>query len=1466
LRAQAVRDTVPFPIVGIGASAGGLEAFTELLRNLPVDTGMAFVLVQHLDPVHASALTQILSKATRLPVQEVTNDLPVEANHVYVIPPNASMGILQGVLKLQPRQETAGAHRSIDFFLMSLAKDQRERAIGVILSGTASDGTLGLEAIKAEGGITFAQDESAKYNSMPRSAISAGCVDLVLSPEHIAKELAHIARHPYLAVRAPLLAEEAEDQITETEFTAGERAHAHAHARSDAESDTGVPHNGLRKIIIVLRNHSAVDFSLYKSSTIRRRIDRRMALNKITSLDLYAQFLRNKPSEINVLYADLLIGVTSFFRNPEVFDALKRTVFPKLIAARDEPVRIWVPGCSTGQEAYSIAMAFAEFSDGAIRAPKLQVFATDVNEEALARARAGLYVKTLLLDVSPERLRRFFVEEDGGYRVSKSLRDTVIFARQNLLVDPPFSRMHLVSCRNLLIYLQSNSQNRILPKFHYALRPKGFLLLGASESIGSVPDLFEPVDRKHKIFSKQPGTTPALRLDFAVRHPARKEEIPPPTVAQSPNKLRPELSVEHEADRVTLGRNTPPSVLVNAEFQVLQFRGDTSPYLKPPTGRATFDVLKMATAELMLPLRGVLNKAKKERKTVRRENVQIGTSRSVNIEVAPLKNIKERCYLIFFEESVHSALSVSGSRLDKSTKSRARLGKAGKSESAVRQVARLERDLAETREYLQSIQEQSEAANEELQASNEEVTSANEELQSINEELETSQEELESTNEELTTVNEEMTNRNAELNLLINDLGNFQRSAPVPIVLLGRDLSVRRFTSKAEKQFNLVASDIGQSIARVRHNLDMPDLEEFVGEVISTVREREREVQDTHGRWHSLRVLPYLSNDNKVDGAVLVLVDITDLKRTEREVKAARDYAEATIRTARDPVIVLRADLRVNTGNEAFYKAFKTTPAQTEGRLIDELGVRQWAIPELRTLLEDIVPRNSVFNEFEVTHDFPEVGSRTMLLNARRLDLTSGSPMILLGIEDVTERRRGEADSASLAAIVNSSADAIIGKDLHGVITSWNKGAERLFGYTKQEAIGQPVTMLTPPDRLHEEPDILARLISGDQVNPFETVRVRKDGTRVDVSLSSSPIKDASGRVIGGSKIVRDITEVKRAGEKVSESEERFRALFELGPTAVYSCNAAGVIQEFNASAVELWGRTPVQGDPDERFCGSFRMRRADGSVMAHEECPMANVLSGKIPEVRDAEVLIERPDGSRITVILSIRSLKNERGELTGAINCFYDISARKRSEEHRALLMDELDHRLKNTLAAVQSIARQTRKSSASLDQFSKTFDARLMALSQTHNLLTRGGWTSAPLREIIMSELAPYNGNGSRRVRVAGKEIKLSARQALSLGLAVHELATNAAKYGALSVESGNVEVTWDVTALNDRLMLQLSWIESGGPVVEKPRVRGFGSELIEDALKGELKADVKLDFHRDGVRFTLKMPLDSPTTQP
>ena len=1151
-------DTKTCPIVGIGASAGGLEALTLLLNHLPIDTGFGFVLVQHLDPEHESALTKLLARATTLPVTEITNNLPVEPNHVYVIPPNASLRIHQGVLTLQPRPLTRVPHHPIDFFLESLAEDCQDRAIGVILSGTATDGTLGLETIKGQGGITFAQDGSARYDSMPRSAIASGSVDFVLSPEDIAKELGRIARHPYVAAPAvvfPNQHEELKPRAPSRPSRKGRTASTATHAPRDAAVEEKPREDGFRSILVLLRSHSGVDFSLYKSTTIQRRITRRMVVNKMNTPEDYVAFLRSDARELEALYADMLISVTGFFRNPEAFDILKRKVFPRLLQQRgDDPIRVWVLGCSTGQEAYSIAMVFAEASDKAPRPRKLQVFATDLNDALLDKARHGVYARNLTQEVTPERLRRFFVEEEGGYRVSKSLREMVIFARQNLINDPPFSRIDLITCRNLMIYLEPSLQRKAIPAFHYALKPEGFLFLGASESVGGFTDLFEPFDKTHRIYSRKAAPPRLFQLPVKANPvertsatPARKasQSLSAAAGRQTTESFRGEISPEREADRVAVSRFAPCGVLINADLQVLQFRGTTDAYLQHPTGKASFDVLKMAREGLMLPLRATINKAKKEDRIVRREGIRLpqgNRTRIADIEVIPLRNLKERCFLVVFEET---DVKKPGSVFSEPPETRGKT--AGPGKEAARRIAELESELKETREYLQSIHERQEAANEELQASNEEVQSANEELQSVNEELETSKEELESANEELTTINEEMSSRNLELNRLNSDLVNIQTSARLPIVLLGRDLTIRRFSAQAERQFNLLAADVGRPFSHVRHNLmwdaeqkSGADIDSFIADVIASVQEREREVRNTDGRWYSLRVRPYLTVDNKVDGAVLVLVDISDLKRTEQAIAGARDFSEAIIRTVRDPLLILSADLRVHMANDAFYKTFHVHPEESSGRRIFELGNHQWNIPKLRQLLEEILPRKSFFDDFEVTHEFESIGRRTMLLNARQLTIPGQPERILLGIQDVTE-----ALSFQTAAREDAEKFKVLFE--RSPLPKWtldpktlsflnvNYAAVEHYGYSHEEFLQMTLLdVLTEEAResLQTEPDRIPSRLPERAIYQHK----KKNGEVIDVDVRVNEITIAGKLAWLASN--NDITELQRAEQALKALNE----------------------------------------------------------------------------------------------------------------------------------------------------------------------------------------------------------------------------------------------------------------------------------------------------------------------------------------
>ncbi len=978
-----------FPVVGIGASAGGLEAFKQLLQHLPRNPQMGFVLVQHLAPKHESALPELLSRSINLPVSEVKDGMAVEANHVYVIPPNTDMAISNGRLHLMPRPDTLGHHMPIDFFLRSLAADCGIKAIGIILSGTGSDGTLGMKAIKAEGGITFAQDaESAKYPGMPESAVDAGCVDFVLPPERIARELERIGHHPYLSQpRAPEALELPPEDSSE-----------------------------LKRILVLLRKHSGVSFEHYKPTTIKRRVRRRMVLHKIDRPGEYVKFLNENPGELGALFQDILIHVTGFFRDPATFEALKQKVFPALLAGRKArtPIRIWVPGCSTGEEVYSIAIALLEFlGDRALQFP-LQIFATDLSDSALEKARAGIYLENIKVDVDPGRLQRFFVKMDQGFQINKMIREECVFARHDLTKDPPFSRLDLISCRNLLIYLGPLLQKKVLAFFEYALKPGGFLLLGTSENLSGSGEHFSLVDKKNKIYSRKMSAAPPVFNFFAAEHLQGKERA-----AKHAAEPGPSFDLRKEVDRLLLSEYVPASVIVNEDLLILQYRGRTGRFLEPSPGQASLTLTKMAHEGLLVDLRAALHQARKEEKPARREGVQIRTDgqlRTVNIEVVPVHGPtpEDRYFLVLFEE--HPPLPAPESKKS-AAKREARRRKADE-----REMSHLQEELAQTKASLQSIIEQQETANEELRSANEEILSSNEELQSTNEELETAKEELQSTNEELTTLNEELQNRNVQLNVANSDLNNLLTSVNIPIIMVGSDLRIRRVTPMAERIFNIIPSDLGRPIGNIRPNLEIADLEELIRDSIENISTREREVKDREGRWYSLRVRPYRSIENKIDGAVLVLLDIDALKS---EVTELRLHAEAIVETVQTPLILLDGALRVRTANHAFYEAFLASREETENHLIYGLGSGQWNIPRLRELLEDILPKKTVFNDFEVAHEFPRVGHKTMLLNARSIrEAGSRDPLILLAIEDITDRKLTSEALRLLAEVIALAGEA----------------------------------------------------------------------------------------------------------------------------------------------------------------------------------------------------------------------------------------------------------------------------------------------------------------------------------------------------------------------------------------------------------------------------------------------------------
>ena len=961
-----------FPVVGIGASAGGLEAFSQLLSHLPIDTGMAFVLVQHLDPNQPSLLSQILARTTQMWVQEAQGGMAIAPNQVYVIPPNVIMTIAQGKLHLSPREKQQKVSKAVDTFFNSLAEDRGSKAIAIILSGGDGDGTQGLEAIKAAGGITFAQSkDSAQVTSMPNTAIATGQVDFILPPEAIAAELANISRHPYVSTSAASL-------------PSVELVH-----QTDA----------LYTIFALLRVAFGVDFTHYKRTTLQRRIFRRMALYRLETLVDYVRYLQETPIEVQALYQEILIHVTSFFRDATAFEALKREIFPALLHDRsaDLPIRIWVAGCSTGEEVYSIAICLLEFLNRQLRQPQIQIFATDVSDLAIEKARMGIYLPSQVVDVSPDRLQRFFVQVDGGYQISKTVRERCVFARQNLIGDPPFSRLDLVSCRNVLIYFGASLQKKVLPMFHYGLKPTGFLMLGSSETVGEFSNLFHLVDRKHKIYAKQSALlSPPLEFEQD-RYPTASPQLSPVSEAQSN-----QVNLSDVVNQIVLSQYAPVGVVVNAQLDIVQFRGQTGAYLEPSPGQASLNVLSMVREELQLDLRTIIRQVKQSGTAMQKEGVRLkdgARTWQVRVDVIPLKpsSASDDYFLILFNEMPLLAApeadppSRSPSARKKKTQEQA-------------EILRLEQELETTKAYLRSIIEEQQATNQDLRAANEEILSSNEELQSTNEELQTAKEEIQATNEELSTINDELYRRNAETMQVSNDFQNLLGSINIPILMLEGDLRIRRFTPTAAVLFNLIPTDIGRPLSDIKHNLTLANLDTQILEVINTLHLKTQEVQDQSGHWYDLRIRPYRTIDNRIDGAVVVLVEIDALKRSTDQLREARNYAEAIVQTVRESLLVLNAELQVVKANQPFYDAFQVTPSETENAQIFDLGNGQWNIPQLRSLLEDLLPHNTQIENFQVEHEFEHIGKKIMLLNARKMIQTNGGQLILVAIEDISDR------------------------------------------------------------------------------------------------------------------------------------------------------------------------------------------------------------------------------------------------------------------------------------------------------------------------------------------------------------------------------------------------------------------------------------------------------------------------------
>jgi two-component system, chemotaxis family, CheB/CheR fusion protein len=1147
-------DAVDFPIVGIGASAGGLESLERLFSHLPTDTGMAFVVLQHLSPDFKSLMDELLARRTSMPVRQAEHEMVVEPNCVYLLPPMKEMIIRDRRLLLSNRDPRHGLALPIDHFLRSLARDIGDRAIAVILSGSGSDGSRGLQEVRRLGGVVFCESpETAKFNGMPLSAIATNFVDQVLPPEDIAAALAAFARP---ALQVPREVDESEGD----DF-------------------------GLNAILHLLRDGYGIDFSHYKASTVTRRIERRLALNRALDLDTYVEQLRNDPRELNSLYEDLLIGVTRFFRDDEAFEVLEQRIVPEIIERTkpgdpDDQIRVWVPGCATGQEAYSIAMLFHEQLGARRRPVNVKILATDVHKASLDVASAGIYSEHQIAGISPQRLERFFTLKPTGYQISQNLRESIVFAPHNLIRDSPFTKLDLIACRNLLIYLQPHAQKTVFTLFHFALKTGGFLFLGSSESPGGLLDEFDTIQEHAKIYRKRRDIRLPPDLKLPLPRAGAAPRVSVPTMGRGTGVSPQLLSVY---DRL-LEWHMPPSFLVDEHAQLVDTYGGAASLLKVKERRPTQNLLEMIGDELRTVISGALHRVRRDGEAVRYDAVPIpGLNGRTALMARPVRDphgTLTHVLLSFAEQEPQGTAPQVSFAPDQVLPRETTLPAPGvvDLEGLSRdQMRALQDELSFTKENLQSAIQELETTNEELQATNEELVASNEELQSTNEELH-------SVNEELYTVNAEYQKKNAELQELNDDIEHLLNGTDVATMFLDRELCIRKFTPRIADTFHVIPNDIGRPLRAFTHDLGHPELMTDIERVLREGVTVESQTWDKRGRCYFLRILPYRG--------------------------------------------------RIKDGKES---ATARVPA----------------------------------------------------------DQSAGPDGVVLTLTDISALEQARAKLAQLSAIVESSDDAIISATLDGIITSWNNGAYRLYGYAADEAVGRHVSFLSTPEHRPEIDDVLRNVRDGRSVDRVETTRVRSDGAIVDVSVTFSPILDASGRVVGVSAISRDITQLVRERHKVAEREERIRLLLDSTAEAIYGVDLSGICTFCNPACARLLGYDSPAALIGKQMHPLIQHTRRDGSPYPPEQSPIYEAMRHRDAAHVDDEVFW-RADGSSFPAEYWSHPIYR-KGEIIGAVVTFLDITERRKAEaaiqdgvRRREQFLAMLSHELRNPLSAILSATR--------------------------------------------------------------------------------------------------------------------------------------------------------------------------------
>jgi len=1137
--------TNEFHVVAIGASAGGLDSLERLFAQLPTDTGMAFVVLQHLSPDFKSLMDELLSRRTALRIRQADHDMAVEPNTVYLLPPMKEMIIRQRRLLLNDRDPRLGLTLPIDLFFRSLAQDLGPRAVAVVLSGSGSDGSRGVQEISKMGGTVFCESpDTAQFNGMPLSAMRTGKVDQVLPPEEIALAIAALGH-----------------------------ASAATSTTTPTEEDRGVD-----AILRLLRDEYAIDFSHYKAGTVTRRIERRLALNRSLDIDMYVEQLRADPRELSSLYEDLLIGVTRFFRDDDAFEMLEHRVIPDLVDRIDpqDQIRVWVPGCATGQEAYSIAMLLHERLMARRRPVKVKILATDVHKASLEIASTGLYTEEQIAGVSDERLRQFFTLTGNGYRISQTLRESIVFAPHNLIRDAPFTRLDLISCRNLLIYFQPHAQKTVLTLFHFSLKAGGVLFLGSSETPGGLLDEFDTIDERAKIYRK--------RRDIGL---PRDLKLPIPRSGAS---LRPQPGLPARAAGVStqllsvydrlLDRFMPPSFLVDEHGQLVDMFGGVESLLHIKPRRPTQNLMDMLDEEMKTVVSGILHRVRGDLESVQYPAVVMpGDHRKFSMVAEPIRDAHGALTHILIALAatdgtdapalVPPFVDVPKMTLEPAVHDPAALGR----QLTREQQSALEEELAYTKEHLQSAIQEHETANEELQATNEELVAANEELQSTNEELH-------SVNEEMYTVNAEYQKKNLELQELNNDIEHLLNGTEVATMFLDRQLCIRKFTPRIAETFHVIPQDVGRPIRTFTHDLTHPTLMQDIERVLEEGLTIEQQTWDKRQRCLFLRILPYRG----------------------RSASTADGVSELP-------------------------------PTSPDG--------------------------------------------------------------VVLTLTDISALEHARARLAQLSAIVESSDDAIIGKTLDGVITSWNGGATRLYGYTAAEAIGRHASFLYPAGRKEEIDVVLQQVRAGRPIDRLETQRLRKDGTLVDVSVTFSSILDSTNTIVGVSGISRDITQLMRARQEIADREERIRLLLDSAAEAIYGIDLSGGCIFCNSACARLLGYDSPAALIGKQMHQLIHHTRPDGTPYAAEQSTIYQAMRHREGAHVDDEV-IWRADGTCFPAEYWSHPILRHN-EVIGAVVTFLDVTERRKAEQEildgvrrREQFLAMLSHELRNPLAAILSATR--------------------------------------------------------------------------------------------------------------------------------------------------------------------------------